>query len=70
MEKSGTCACSTGPCLGGVLAGLGIGAILLAALEQFTNRNLENYTILTVSLGLAAIAAGAAWACRARRRTQ
>ena len=43
---------------GGIISGIGIGAILAAAFVQYTRYNLANYTTLTVVLGLLAIAAG------------
>ena len=55
MENSKNCCQAR---LGGILGGIGMGAILAAALEQFTKYNLKNYTTLTMAAGLVAIAAG------------
>ena len=54
------------PWLGGVISGIGVSAILSAALEQFTSYNLKNYTIVTVAAGLIAIGIGLFSACACR----
>lgn len=55
------------PWLGGVISGIGVSAILVAAIEQFSAYNLKNYTIVTVAAGLIAIGAGLFIACACRR---
>ena len=44
--------------MGGIASGIGIAAMLAAAIEQYTRYNLKNFTILTMALGLAAIILG------------
>lgn len=56
--------------LGGAISGIGIGIILPAALEQFTNRTLENYSRLILGLGLFALVVGFALARRAGPKSE
>ena len=55
METTGT---SRRPWLGGVISGIGVSAILMAALGQFTTYNLKNYTIVTIAAGTLVLVAG------------
>lgn len=56
------------PWLGGVISGFGLGIILLAAIEEFTNHTFKNNTRLILGLGLLAMALGCALAQAARRK--
>ena len=67
METSKKCCRSW---LGGTLCGIGISAILAAALEQFTRYNLFNFTTLAMALGLIAIVLGFVIARAGRGRSQ
>ena len=70
MEKSGTFVGSAGPYVGGTISGIGIGMILMAAIEQYTAATFENFSRLILALGLIAIAIGTTLARNSRRTAE
>ena len=68
MDNSSSCNRRWTQYIGGAISGIGIGIILPATLEQFTNRTLENYSRLILALGLIAFAVGLALARCARHQ--